>query len=71
MVAPLVWLLGFDLLVVVVYWLLTSVLGMTIQSRMQNLMFGLVLLINAVVIVVWAVDFLGISTGWLTGPQRR
>lgn len=61
-VAPLVWLLVFDLVVGLVYWAL-GLMGVTIEGRLLNLMIGLVILINVVIVIFWLLGILGYAPG--------
>lgn len=71
-VAPLIWLLIFDAIVCGIYWLATSVFGVTAPPRLLQVMIGLVILINVVIVVVWLLDLTGIgSMNFLQGPYRR
>jgi hypothetical protein len=73
MVQPLLWLLLFDVLVCLVWWGLNSfgILG-TAPARLQQVMLAIVILINVVVIIVWAMNLLGVPAGHLLeGPPRR
>jgi hypothetical protein len=73
MVQPLLWLLLFDVLVCLVWWGLSSfgILG-TAPPRLQQVMLAIVILINVVVIIVWAMNLLGIPAAHLLeGPPRR
>lgn len=57
-VAPLVWLLVFDLVVALVYWAI-GLMGVTFEGRLLNLMIGLVILINVVIVLFWLLGLLG------------
>lgn len=74
MIMPLVWLLGFDVVVCLVYWGLASfgILEKAPQPLLK-VMVGLVILINIVIIVVWAFGMLGVNLGHfsLEGPYQR
>ena len=71
-VGPLIWLLGFDLVVCVIWWVATSLLGITAPEKLLKLMVGLVVLINVVIVLFWFLELLGVSTGSLMqGPHRR
>jgi hypothetical protein len=61
MVGPLIWLLLFDLAVVLVWWALTSLLGVTAPERLLKIMIGIVILINVIVIVLWALALFGLT----------
>lgn len=70
MVAPLIWLLVFDGVVVLIWWVASSVLGITAEPRLKQLMLGLVILINAVVVVAWLLALTGaLPTSFLHGPS--
>lgn len=74
MVAPLVWLLVFDVVVCLVWWGLTSLFEVTAPDKMMKLMIGIVILINAVVIIVWMLGLFGLSPSHLLegpSPYRR
>jgi hypothetical protein len=72
MIAPLIWLLVFDAVVCFVWWGLTSVLGVTAPERLMKLMIGLVILINAVVLVFWVLALFGVAPeSLLHGPDLR
>jgi hypothetical protein len=73
MVQPLLWLLLFDVLVCLVWWGLSSFgILATAPARLQQVMLGIVILINLVIIIVWAMNILGVPAGHLLeGPPRR
>jgi len=58
-VAPLVWCLGFVLVVAAVYALITW-LEITLHPKLVQIMIFLVCLIVAVVLLLWLLGFLGI-----------
>jgi hypothetical protein len=69
-VAPLVWLLVFDLVVGLIWWGLGQ-LGVSIDARLQNVMVALVIIINIVVVIVWLLGMLGWTPNLLGGPFHR
>jgi hypothetical protein len=69
-VAPLVWLLVFDLIVGLIWWGLGQ-LGVSIDARLQNVMIGLVIVINVVVVIVWLLGLLGWTPNLMGGPFHR
>jgi hypothetical protein len=69
-VAPLVWLLVFDLIVGLIWWGLGQ-MSVHIDARLQNLMVGLVIVINVVVVIVWLLGILGWSPNLMGGPFHR
>lgn len=67
-IAPLVWLLVFDAIVGLVWWGLKAV-GVTFPGRLEQVMTGLVIVINVVVVIVWLLDMIGWAPGGLAnGP---
>lgn len=70
-VAPLIWLLVFDLVVGLIWWALGH-FGITLHPRLEQVMIFLVILINLVVVIVWLMSFLGWGPAHLyEGPFRR
>jgi hypothetical protein len=69
-VAPLVWLLVFDLVVGLIWWGLGQ-LGVSLDARLQNVMVALVIIINIVVVIVWLLGMLGWTPNLLGGPFHR
>jgi multisubunit Na+/H+ antiporter MnhC subunit len=71
-VGPLLWLLAFDFVVCVIYWLATSVFGMTAPDKLMKVMIGLVILINVVVVLVWLLGVFGVApSAFMQGPYKR
>jgi hypothetical protein len=71
-VGPLVWLLIFDFVVCVIYWLATSVFGVTAPDKLMKVMIGLVILINVVIVLFWLLNLFGVAPGnLLQGPSHR
>lgn len=69
MIAPLIWLLVFDVVVCVIYWVIFNLLGVSAPPRLMQVMVGLVILINVVVVLVWLLGILGVAPGGLLqGP---
>jgi hypothetical protein len=59
--------------VLLVYWGLSSFgILASAPQRLQQVMIGLVILINVVIVIVWAMGMLGITSGhMLEGPYNR
>lgn len=69
MVAPLIWLLIFDGLVVLVWWVASSIFGITAEPRIKQVMVGLVILINVVIVLFWLLALTGaMPSSFLHGP---
>jgi hypothetical protein len=72
MIQPLIWLLVFDLIVCVVWWLVFNVLGVSGPPRLTQVMAGIVIAINVIIILVWLLGLLGVApSGLLEGPRVR
>jgi hypothetical protein len=72
MVGPLIWLLVFDVVVCLVYWVIFGLLTVTAPPRLMQVMVGLVILINVVIVLVWLLGLLGVApSGLLHGPSYR
>jgi hypothetical protein len=69
-VAPLVWLLVFDLIVGLIWWGLGQ-LGVSLDARLAQVMIGLIIIINVVVVIVWLLGMLGYSPNLMGGPFHR
>jgi multisubunit Na+/H+ antiporter MnhC subunit len=71
-VAPLIWLLVFDFIVCVIYWLATSVFGITTPDKLMKVMIGLVILINVVIVLFWLLGLFGVAPEtFMHGPYKR
>jgi hypothetical protein len=71
MVAPLIWLLGFDVVVCIVWWLIFKVLGVQGPPRLLGVMGILVIAINVIVVLVWLLGVLGVTPASLMqGPRH-
>lgn len=57
-VYPLVWLLVFDLIVGLIWWGLGAI-GVSLHPRLEQVMIGLVIIINVVVAIFWLIGLLG------------
>jgi hypothetical protein len=59
-VQPLVWLLIFDVVLAVIWWIL-SMFGFSIpEPRLRQVIVALIIIINVVVVLVWLLGFLGV-----------
>lgn len=72
MIGPLIWLLLFDLLVCLVWWLVFSVGGVSGPPRLVQVMGIIVIAINVVVLIFWVMELFGMTAGqWMQGPVLR
>lgn len=69
-VAPLVWLLGF-VIVVGLIWGLLTLFGVPIHPRLEQLAIALVILIVVVVIVCWLLGLIGYPYPFWEPVRRR
>lgn len=69
-VAPLVWLLVFDLIVGLIWWGL-GMLSVNLDARLGTVMIGLVIIINVVIVIFWLLGILGYAPHLVGGPFAR